>query len=334
MTDNNDQTALLGDRAVDAVRQRAMDGLATFKDFADGLPPNGRTERTIYNYVSKGMPCIWLGRMPSIIVDPAIEWLRTREEEMPEPRGRGRPRKDRQRHHRAPAPRRRYEQTAQPNPARGRTRWASGRQLSAGKARHLASLTRFGKSTAPRPIPKDASQMPDTPTAITRAEREDIPRIARGRERLAKAAAKQRSAELQADVDAKLAAQCSFDQRVTWRSAYAAAAEADEKIANECQRLGMEIRATREAADLAVLRSEIDNQVAIPPASAYVIPSTRWRQQLATGNDFAGGVQRLNDEVDVRLSARGNLRDSTRRAREVGSALAVEATTVTLDAAR
>ena len=81
------------------------------------------------------------------------------------------------------------------------------------------------------------------PQAVTRAEREDILRVARQRERVAKSDVRRRTAELRADFEAKLAAEFSYDQSAIWEAAAEAAKlavqEADERIAKECERLGI-----------------------------------------------------------------------------------------------
>jgi hypothetical protein len=77
----------------------------------------------------------------------------------------------------------------------------------------------------------------------TRAEREDILRLARQRERVAKSDAKRRTAELRADFEAKLAAEFSYDQSAIWKqgaeAAQRAVRDADKRIAEECERLGI-----------------------------------------------------------------------------------------------
>lgn len=78
---------------------------------------------------------------------------------------------------------------------------------------------------------------------MTRAERDDLIRLAKLRERTAKSDAKRRSAEMMADFEMKLAAQFSYDDRKLWSklkaSAEAAVAEADRKLAEDCRRLGI-----------------------------------------------------------------------------------------------
>jgi hypothetical protein len=68
-------------------------------------------------------------------------------------------------------------------------------------------------------------------------------RIARQREKVAKSEARRRSSELKADFEAKLAAAYSFDQASVWaeamRQATQVAKETDERVATECERLGI-----------------------------------------------------------------------------------------------
>jgi hypothetical protein len=77
----------------------------------------------------------------------------------------------------------------------------------------------------------------------TRAEREDILRIARQREKVAKSEARRRSSELKADFENKLASHFSFDQSPVWAAAMCQAdlvvKEMDERIAAECEKLGI-----------------------------------------------------------------------------------------------
>ena len=83
-------------------------------------------------------------------------------------------------------------------------------------------------------------------TAMTRAEREDLQRLIRQREKVLKSAAKQRSAELIADFENQMAAMYSFDQDETWREARERAKHEAEKaqrqIAARCAELGIPAR--------------------------------------------------------------------------------------------
>jgi hypothetical protein len=54
---------------------------------------------------------------------------------------------------------------------------------------------------------------------MTRAEREDLQRLVRQREKVLKSAAKQRSAELLADFENQMGQEYSFDQDEIWKQA-------------------------------------------------------------------------------------------------------------------
>lgn len=85
--------------------------------------------------------------------------------------------------------------------------------------------------------------MTDGNGAMTSAERSDLLKVVRQRERVAKAGAAQRAAELLADFEQQLARRYSFDEDDVWRAAYQAAREAvDEaqrKVAARCEELGI-----------------------------------------------------------------------------------------------
>lgn len=80
------------------------------------------------------------------------------------------------------------------------------------------------------------------PERITKAERTELLKVIRARERVAKADADHRAAELRADVEDKLAATYTFDDDA-WADVTAAAeraiAEADAQIAERCRKLGV-----------------------------------------------------------------------------------------------
>jgi hypothetical protein len=80
-------------------------------------------------------------------------------------------------------------------------------------------------------------------SAMTRAEREDLQRLVRQREKVLKSAAKQRSVELLADFENQMGSEYTFDQDETWAKAQQAA-ERDVKkaqalIAARCRELGI-----------------------------------------------------------------------------------------------
>ena len=78
------------DSAVAAIRAKMLDGRAYVPVFAKAID---KTERTVFSYIAAGMPTEYIGRTPCVVVDPALEWLRSRRQRQTEPRGRGRPRR-------------------------------------------------------------------------------------------------------------------------------------------------------------------------------------------------------------------------------------------------
>jgi hypothetical protein len=83
-------------------------------------------------------------------------------------------------------------------------------------------------------------------SAMTRAEREDLQRLVRQREKVLKSAAKQRSAELLADFENQMGSEYSFDEDEVWAKAYEAAErevkKAQARIAARCRELGIPVR--------------------------------------------------------------------------------------------
>jgi hypothetical protein len=79
--------------------------------------------------------------------------------------------------------------------------------------------------------------------AMTKGEREDLIRLIKQRERVAKTAAEQRSAAMLAQFEREISAVHSFATNEVWRAsveaAHAAAKEAMEKIAVESDKLGI-----------------------------------------------------------------------------------------------
>jgi hypothetical protein len=80
-------------------------------------------------------------------------------------------------------------------------------------------------------------------SAMTRAEREDLQRLLRQREKVLKSAAKQRSAELLADFENQMGSEYAFDQDEIWEKAQEAAEREVKKaqavIAARCRELGI-----------------------------------------------------------------------------------------------
>ena len=78
---------------------------------------------------------------------------------------------------------------------------------------------------------------------MTRAEREDLQRLVRQREKVLKSAAKQRSADLIADFENQMGSEYSFDQDEVWAKAQQAAErevkKAQSLVAARCRELGI-----------------------------------------------------------------------------------------------
>ncbi len=78
---------------------------------------------------------------------------------------------------------------------------------------------------------------------MTKAEREDLIRLVKQRERVAKTAAEQRSAAMMSDFETQVSALHAFDRNEVWRAttqvAIEAAKKANEEIAKEAERLGV-----------------------------------------------------------------------------------------------
>jgi hypothetical protein len=79
--------------------------------------------------------------------------------------------------------------------------------------------------------------------SLTRAEREDLLRLAKMRERVAKTGLTQRSAQLLAEFEQQMASEYSYDQDTFWKAAAAAAdrevKKAKAQIAERCRELGI-----------------------------------------------------------------------------------------------
>jgi hypothetical protein len=109
------------------------------------------------------------------------------------------------------------------------------------------SRKRVNKKDAPMSvIPAASNFKSDRQSArggMSRAEREDLQRLVRQREKVLKSAAKQRSAELIADFENQLGAEYSFDDDDVWREATQTAEQeiekANSRIARRCAELGI-----------------------------------------------------------------------------------------------
>jgi hypothetical protein len=81
---------------------------------------------------------------------------------------------------------------------------------------------------------------------MTRRDREELAKLVRRRERVAKSATAQRSGELLADFEQKLGSVYDFDDDAVWREAYSAAEaeveRADAAVARRCDELGIPAR--------------------------------------------------------------------------------------------
>jgi hypothetical protein len=82
-----------------------------------------------------------------------------------------------------------------------------------------------------------------TPGRMTKAERDDLVRLVKQREKVAKSAAEQRSAIMLADFEREISAVHSFDKNEVWRAAMEAGIEqakkVNEAIVAEADRLGI-----------------------------------------------------------------------------------------------
>jgi hypothetical protein len=82
-----------------------------------------------------------------------------------------------------------------------------------------------------------------TPRKMTKAERDDLVRLVKQRERVAKTAAEQRSAAMLAEFEQKISATHTFNNNEVWKAAVdasiAAARKANDEIKAEATRLGI-----------------------------------------------------------------------------------------------
>lgn len=77
--------------AAAAIRAKALEGAVEPCVFGRAF---NKTDRTVSNWIAQGLPVIYVGRKPYVLIEPGIEWLRTRRtQQQPEPRRPGRPRK-------------------------------------------------------------------------------------------------------------------------------------------------------------------------------------------------------------------------------------------------
>lgn len=102
---------------------------------------------------------------------------------------------------------------------------------------------------------------------ITKAERTDLAKLARLRERVAKEDAGVRAAELKTDLEKQLSAIYSFDQDEVWQAATEAveeaAAQANDAISARCAEMGHSGRVQAQPRDgMGVARAERERQAA------------------------------------------------------------------------
>jgi hypothetical protein len=81
------------------------------------------------------------------------------------------------------------------------------------------------------------------PDGMSKGERDELAKLVRAREKVAKGAVAERAAELLADFEKQIATIHSYDDQAVWREAHKAAdravAEADAKVAARCRELGI-----------------------------------------------------------------------------------------------
>jgi hypothetical protein len=111
---------------------------------------------------------------------------------------------------------------------------------------HAEGSEARGSMRKPTKNPDQADRPASASPIIGRAEREDLQRLVRQRERVQKSAAKQRSADLLADFENQMASEFSFDDDAIWAQARAEAEaevkRAKARIAQRCQELGIPSR--------------------------------------------------------------------------------------------
>jgi len=76
----DDEPSELGDVSVERVRRQFFEGLASKPVFAKAV---GRTVRTVDIWVNQGMPVVYLGQTPFVVIDPAKKWLLSRRQAHP-----------------------------------------------------------------------------------------------------------------------------------------------------------------------------------------------------------------------------------------------------------
>ena len=75
---------------IDSLRAQLLDGLASVPTFSAAI---GRSERTVYNWIERGLPTFHIGRTPYIPIVEARAWLLKPSSKNSPARAPGRPRK-------------------------------------------------------------------------------------------------------------------------------------------------------------------------------------------------------------------------------------------------
>jgi hypothetical protein len=71
-----------------ALREKILDGAAPVEQFAEAVD---RSPRTVFSWIAQGLPTVYVGRTPYVLVVPGRDWLLSRRSKVP-PRRPGRPR--------------------------------------------------------------------------------------------------------------------------------------------------------------------------------------------------------------------------------------------------
>jgi hypothetical protein len=142
------------------------------------------------------------------------------------------------------------------------------------------------------------------PKSLSNAERERLLKAARLREKVAKNAAAERSAQLIANFEQQLASVYSFDQQEVWakaaQAAKAAVDAADLAIAKECERLGIPERFRPSLA--CHWHSRGENASKERRAELRKVAQTRI---AAIEKQARTEIERISSEVQIELLAHG-----------------------------
>jgi hypothetical protein len=140
---------------------------------------------------------------------------------------------------------------------------------------------------------------------MTRIEREDLLRICRLRERVAKAEAVSVAAQRRAEFEAQLAAEYHFDADEVWRAAAEeaklATQQANERISARCQELGIPRRFQPSLSE-PYWFDRGENAVAKRRAELRQVANTKIDQLL---KDAKLAIERASVEIQTKLVAEG-----------------------------